>query len=90
METLNQSVQFTSVNTVNAVNKDFREVLDSEAISTKLNAELRNMTKQSFYKVPYSNYKKSTISIGQASEDEMFTKLIKNAKQKTYVDTNKW
>lgn len=73
VETLNQSVQVTSVNTVNAVNKDFREILDSEAISTELDAELRNMTKQSFYKVPYSNYKKSTISIGQASEDEIDT-----------------
>lgn len=73
MEALNQSVQVTSVNTVNAASKDFREILDSEAISTELDDELRNMTKQSFYKVPYGNYKKSTINIGQSSEDEIDT-----------------
>ncbi len=73
VEALNQSVQVTSVNTVNAASKDFREILDSEAISTELDDELRNMTKQSFYKVPYGNYKKSTINIGQSSEDEIDT-----------------
>lgn len=73
VEALNQSVQVTSVNTVNTASKDFREILASEAISTDLDDELRNMTKQSFYKVPYSNYKKSTISIGQASYDEIDT-----------------